>query len=239
MFTALQETAFAIHLSAMIVTIDGPAGSGKSTAARELAKALGIAYLDTGATYRAVTLKALRTGIDLADEQALLDVARQADIVLEPCGQTLRVLLDGQDVSREIRSLAVTDNAHYVARSPAVREVLVELQRRIGSALGSFVSEGRDQGSVVFPRADVKFYMDAPPEVRAKRRWQELLADGEPADYQKVLDAIVQRDGRDRARAVAPLVKPDGCIEIDTADKTIEQVCAELLRHAEASRCNG
>ena len=220
----------------MIITIDGPAGSGKSTAARELAKALRIAHLDTGATYRAVTLKALREGGDLTDESALARIAREMDIRLLPTDQRMGVILDGQDVSREIRSEAVTANSHYAARSPAVREVLVELQRRLGRQLGSFVTEGRDQGSVVFPDADMKFYLDARPETRARRRCDELRADGEPADYERVLQAIVRRDARDSRRVVAPLVRPADAIVIDTSDNTIEQTAAALLEHVR-SRC--
>jgi cytidylate kinase len=218
----------------MIITIDGPAGSGKSTAARRLAKALGIAYLDTGATFRAVTLRAMKAGIDLADEATLLAIAREAAIELQPADDGLRVLLDGEDVSRQIRTQAVTANAFYAARSPAVRAELAELQRRIGQSLGSFVTEGRDQGSVVFPAADVKFFLDASPEVRARRRCDELLAAGERADYDHVLQSIRQRDERDRARAVAPLVVPRGAVAIDTSAKTIEQTTAEMLRHVEA-----
>jgi len=220
----------------MIITIDGPAGSGKSTVAKELAGRLHIAYLDTGATYRAVTWAALSRRANMDDESALLDIARQADIRLIPGPQGLRVELDGTDVSREIRTAAVSDNVHYVARPPRVRQVLVELQRRIGAEMGSFVAEGRDQGSVVFPQADVKFYLDASAEVRAQRRYKEMLADGQQVVYEGILRGIVQRDQRDRSRPVAPLVKPDGAIEIDTSNMTVEQVTAELLRHVEARR---
>ena len=218
----------------MIITIDGPAGSGKSTAARELARALGIAFLDTGATYRAVTLEALRRGTDLEDEGALLELARGLDIRFAPAGRDVRVLLDGRDVTREIRSEEVSAGSHHAAGSPAVREVLVELQRRLGRQLGSFVAEGRDQGSVVFPEADVKFYLDARAEVRARRRHEEMLAAGRPSDYQEVLGSILRRDARDRGRPVAPLVEPEGAIAIDTSEMSIQQVVEELRRHVEA-----
>jgi len=207
----------------MIITIDGPAGVGKSTAARELAEALGIAHLDTGATYRAVTLKALRCGVDMQNESALAKIAGGAQIHLITDDSPLRVLLDGQDVSESIRS-------------QEVRNVLVQLQRAIGARLGDFVAEGRDQGSVVFPQADVKFYLDASPEVRATRRCQEMQGRGEDADYRQVLRAIIDRDERDRSRPVAPLVRPAGAIVIDTSDMNIEQVTAELLKHVEAGR---
>lgn len=220
----------------MVITIDGPAGSGKSTAAKELAKALGIAFLDTGATYRAVTLKALRLGVNLGDEVALAEVARTADIALASDAGRLRVLLDGQDVTGEIRSEQVSQNASRVATSPAVRGVLVELQRRIGRQLGSFVTEGRDQGSVVFPEANVKFFITARPEERARRRQGDLTAAGQTAELGDVLDAMRQRDHRDETRAAAPLVKPQGAIEIDTTEHSIEETRAILLRHVEAAR---
>ena len=220
----------------MRITIDGPAGSGKSTVARRLAQALGIAFLDTGATYRAVTLKALREGVDMLNEQVVTELARRANIQLIPEASGSRVLLDGQDVTREIRSPQVTDNVHYVARCGAARQVLVELQRRLGEALGHFVTEGRDQGSVVFPSVPVKFYLDASAEVRARRRHEELLAAGETVCYDDILSAIVQRDQRDQSRRVAPLVKPTGAIVIDTSDKTIDEVTQAMLRCVEAGR---
>ena len=220
----------------MIVTIDGPAGSGKSTAARNLAKALGVAYLDTGATYRALTLQALRAGTDLADESALADLARGMDLELIPQADGLRVLLDGRDVSREIRSSEVSRNIHHAAGSPRVREVLVDLQRRLGAALGSFVSEGRDQGTVVFPDADVKFYLNASADVRARRRCADLEADGETPRFEQVREAILTRDRRDRTRPVAPLVKPPGAVEIHTDENTMEQTADQLLAHVEARR---
>ena len=221
----------------MIITIDGPAGVGKSTAARMLAATLGIAYLDTGATYRAATLQALRADVAMTDQAALAAVARNADIQLIGGHDGLRVLLNGRDVSADVRDPKVTNNAHYLASAPAVREVLVELQRKIGADLGDFVAEGRDQGSVVFPEAGVKFYLSATPQVRAQRRCDELAAAGAPADYDQVLADIQQRDRRDCGRTVAPLVRPEGAIGIDTTDKTVEQVQAELLAHMKDMRC--
>ncbi len=220
----------------MIVTIDGPAGSGKSTAAKALAKRLEMAYLDTGAMYRAVTFRALRAGVDLADPDALSECAQAAEIRLEYAGDALRVLLDGQDVSEAIRSTEVTDNSHYIASAAGVRTVLVATQRAIAGQLGSVVTEGRDQGSVVFPGAVAKFYLNADPDVRARRRHAELQARGEYVDYGAIREAIVTRDHRDANRDVAPLVKPDGAIEIDSSGLTIEQMVDELARCVEARK---
>lgn len=214
----------------MIITIDGPAGSGKSTASRKLARALGIAYLDTGATYRAVTCRAISLGVDLADEGALADVARRIDLKLIPEPDGIRVLADGQDITAEIRTPEVTAQTHRAAGSPLVREVLVELQRRLGAELGSFVAEGRDQGSVVFPEADVKFYLDASPQVRARRRKDDLEAAGLEADLDDTRRAILDRDRHDRGRHVAPLIRPEGAIVIDTSEMTIAETSAVLAR---------
>ncbi len=217
----------------MIVTIDGPAGSGKSTAARGLATRLGLAYLDTGAMYRAVTLRAMRKRVPLTDPKALGRCAREAALKLQYDGGELRVLLDGEDVSREIRSLEVTENSHYPAAAPEVRTALVAMQRRIAAELGGVVTEGRDQGSVAFPEAEVKFYLLANPAVRARRRYNELLADDQQAAYQEVHEALIARDRRDGSRDAGPLVKPDGAIEIDTTGLGIEAMIDLLARHVE------
>ena len=182
----------------MIVTIDGPAGSGKSTAARELARRLGVAYLDTGAMYRTVALRALRRGADLDDGEAMARQAREASLRLQPSSGAMHVMLDGEDVSSEIRSMRVTQATPYIARVPDVREALIAKQQQIGAELGSFVAEGRDQGSTVFPDADVKFFLDATLEKRAKRRYREMCGDGEQVNYDQVLDDLRQRDGNDR-----------------------------------------
>jgi cytidylate kinase len=215
----------------MIVTIDGPAGSGKSTAARNLAQQLSLEFLDTGATYRAATLKALQELGDLskADDNQLARAAKDAQIQLLSRDGDLRVLLDGRDVSAEIRSTRVTENAHHLAKCPGVREVLVELQRDIGRRLGDFVTEGRDQGTVVFPQAQKKIYLDARPEVRAKRRLAELRTRGEQADYQQVLDAILRRDQRDASRSVGPLARPEDAVVLDTSDLDPGQTLDALI----------
>ena len=212
----------------MIVTIDGPAGSGKSTAARKLAAKLGIAYLDTGAMYRALALAALNEAVRMTDEAALVALARSAQIELD-CGPTYtRVTLNGADVSEAIRSMAVNGATSFVARIPDIRKLLVEKQRRIGQSLGSLVTEGRDQGSVVFPDADLKFFLGASLEKRAARRLQELLADGEEASYDEILDNLRKRDGNDQAQW-APLLEPASAIHIDTTNMAIHEVVERML----------
>lgn len=214
----------------MIITIDGPAGSGKSTAARKLAARLEVPYLDTGAMYRAIAYAAMQAGADPDDPQALLEVARRADLALD-CGPThTRVRLNGHDVSEAIRTFEVNAVTPYVAANQAIRDLLVEKQRRIGRSLGSLVTEGRDQGSVVFPDADVKFVLDATLDRRAERRHQELAADGDEVLLDQVRDNLARRD-RDDARQWAPLLEPGEAIIIDTTRMTLAQVVDRLAAH--------
>ncbi len=211
----------------MIITIDGPAGSGKSTAARKLAARLGIAYLDTGAMYRAIALAAVQQGVGLDDPAALAEVARRCDINVD-CGPThTRVTLDGRDVSEAIRSMEVSRATSYVARVPEIRRLLVEKQREIGRKLGSVVSEGRDQGSVVFPDADVKFLLDADLHQRAERRYLELVAEGEKASLDEILDNLRHRDGNDQCQW-APLLAAGDAIRIDTTGIGLPEVVDRL-----------
>lgn len=219
----------------MIITIDGPAGSGKSTAARKLAAKLGVAYLDTGAMYRTIAFSAIEQGVHLRDENALVEVARKADINLD-CGPThTRVTLNGHDVSEAIRSMAVNQATSYVARIQSIRDLLVEKQREIGRRLGSLVSEGRDQGSVVFPDAELKFFVEAAIEKRAMRRYQELSADGEEASYELILENLQERDGNDR-RQWAPLLEPATAIHIDTTNMSIHEVVERLLEEVQKKK---
>lgn len=216
----------------MIITIDGPAGSGKSTAARKLAAALELPYLDTGAMYRAIALKALETNTSLADPAALTRLAEQAQIDLD-CGPThARVIMDGHDVSEAIRSMRVSRVTSTIARVPGVRAVLVHKQREIGRKLGSLVSEGRDQGSVVFPDADLKFLVEADDTRRAERRYHEMIADGEDIRFEDVLANIRQRDSNDQTEW-APLLASGRAIRIDTTHLTIADVVDRMRKEVE------
>lgn len=211
----------------MVITIDGAAGSGKSTCARKLAARLGIAYLDTGAMYRAVAHAALERGVDLRDAEKLLRLAASLDLVLD-CGPTYtRVKVDGRDVSEAIRTMPVSAVISHVARHQAIRQLLVDEQRRIGQRLQSFVSEGRDQGSIVFPDADVKFVLEATAERRAERRYQEMLADGEEVSYQQVLENLRARDALD-SKQWESLLGNRSTVIIDTTDMPVAHVVDEM-----------
>jgi cytidylate kinase len=207
----------------MIVTIDGPAGAGKSTAARELARQIGFSYLDTGAMYRAVTWLVLERGLDPSNELAVAEAARGIEIEFEP--DLVRV--NGREVTRAIRSVAVNANISTVSDHPAVRAEMVRRQRAI-AATGNHVCEGRDQGSVAFPDADCKIFLTASPEARARRRCLELAEKNEPADYQLILAQQMERDRRDESRPVGRLLKAPGAVELVTDDLSLAEVVEEL-----------
>jgi len=200
-----------------VITLDGPAGAGKSSVAREVARQLGLRFLDTGAMYRAVTWKAMKKA--LTDPRLIALMARDTVIVVEPH----RVTCDGIDVTKAIREPDVTANIRIVADSPECRAELVRMQRAIGKDWG-LVTEGRDQGSVVFPDADFKFYVDAPVEVRARRRFEET-----GGDFEEIRRSIEKRDHEDRSRKAGPLVQPPGAIVIDTSGLTLDDVVARIL----------
>jgi cytidylate kinase len=208
----------------VIVTIDGPAGAGKSTVAREVAERLGLRFLDTGAMYRAFTWKALERGMDLRDAAALVAMVRSSTLRLDGS----RVVLDGRDITAEIRAERVTSSSRHLADPPEVRAELVRLQQRFGRE-GGLVTEGRDQGSVVFPDAEHKFYLDASIDERARRRQRELEARGERVDGAALRRSIEERDARDRAREVGGLKKAEGAVEIDTSGMGPEQVVEAIL----------
>ncbi len=217
--------------STVVITIDGPAGAGKSTVARALAKRLGFSYLDTGAMYRALTLKALREKINLEDESQLVALAKRTtvDITMDSAG-VLKVLLDRADVSEAIRTLEVTNSTFYIARTPGVRELMVQRQREIGSAK-NVVVEGRDIGTVVFPNATKKFYLDADFTERSKRRIDELKAKGKAVDETALAKELQERDTKDMTRNVGALKVADGAIVIDSTHLTVDQVVEKILSH--------
>ena len=212
-----------------IVTIDGPAGAGKSTVAKQVAAALGLAYLDTGAMYRALTLKAIRQDVNLEDEDALVALAGQTMIDLENHALSVKVLLDEEDVSEAIRAIEVTNKTFYVARAPRVRAIMVEWQRVIGGKRGVVV-EGRDIGTVVFPQATNKFYLDADLTERSRRRIEELRAKGNDIDADKLTAELEERDNKDKTRSVGPLKKADDAVVIDSTHLSIDEVVQEMLK---------
>ncbi len=212
----------------LVIAVDGPAGSGKSTIAARLAKKLGYVNLESGAMYRALALKAMGRNVSLDNGEALRQLAENTAIQLEPRGEGNRVLLDGQDVSQRIREADVTAAASRVSVHPAVRQVMVARQRVLGKD-GGVVMEGRDIGTAVFPNADVKVFLEAHPNVRAERR---LRQDGSRSskEKEKVLAELTARDQRDRTRAASPLVPaPDAAI-LDTTHKSIDEVVEEVER---------
>jgi cytidylate kinase len=211
----------------LIVTIDGPAASGKSTAARLLAEQLGASFLDTGAMYRAVTLAAMESGADLSNQQELLGVLEKHKFQFSVRAGRMFVSIDDVDVTEKIRRPEVTANARYIASAPKVREKLVEMQRRFAAEQGQIVTEGRDQGTVAFADADVKFYLTADPAERAKRRQAEL--GGANESLKEIQKAIEERDKSDQARDVGPLKPAEDAIVVDTTNMNVEEVVEGLL----------
>lgn len=211
----------------MIITIDGPAGAGKSSAARALANRLGFEFLDTGAMYRAVTLAALRARIELTDQDALGRLLEPMQLDL-PAG---RVLLQGEDVTGLIRTPQITAASAPIASSPVVRRRLVEWQRRIAHGR-DMVCEGRDQGTVVFPQAECKFFLVADAAERAGRRWRELQARGDSATFEQVLADQQARDARDAARDIAPMVPAADAILLDSTAFTLDEVITRMEHEA-------
>jgi cytidylate kinase len=207
----------------MIVTIDGPAGAGKSTTARELARRLNFQFLDTGAMYRAVTWYCLRQNVDLSDEEAVAAAARRGNFVFE----SGRVVVDGAEVTREIRRSAVTDQTRFIAGNNRVRAQLVELQRRLAAG-ADVVTEGRDQGTVAFPHAECKFYLTASPRKRALRRQSDLAQGGEQVPLEEILAQQEGRDRRDANREYGALKPAPDAIPIDTSDLSFDDVVTQM-----------
>ena len=212
----------------LIIAIDGPVGSGKSTVARRVADLLGYAYLDSGAMYRAVAWKALCDGIPLDSPELLGALASRVRIDLVPRGGKLHVILDGEDITDWIRTPIVSQAASSVAVVPGVRRPMVAEQRRAG-AQGGVVMEGRDIGSVVFPHADLKIYLDASPEVRAERRWRELHESDEVSDPLIVLAGVRERDRRDREREMSPLVRAADAVVVDNTAMDAEETARVIV----------
>ena len=223
----------------LTITIDGPAGSGKSSVARRVAATLGYLYLDSGAMYRALALKALRRSVSLLDEPTLEVLAKETHIELRPpkpeqeaAGAKNCVSLDGADVTEEIRTSEVAQAASRLATIARVRQVLVAEQQRAGSG-GGIVMEGRDIGTVVFPNAELKIFLDASPEVRAERRWQEHQEKGERLTLAEVFDEVIERDKRDRERKVSPLVRAADAVLVDNTAMGIEETARLIVMLAQ------
>lgn len=213
----------------LIVAIDGPSGAGKSTLSQALARSLDYINIDTGAMYRSVALIAKRDSVDLSDEAGLSRLCSEMTIVFERNNGDERVFVNGEDVSDAIRTPEISLLTAQVAARPVVRQALVELQRKMGEA-GGVVLEGRDIGSVVFPNADVKFFLSATAEVRGRRRYEELLAKGAEVDLEQTIAEVRNRDQADTEREHAPLVEAVDAVRIDSTTLSIKQVHDEMVR---------
>ena len=212
----------------ILIAIDGPAGSGKSTTARLVAKRLGYTYVDTGAMYRAVTLKVLTSKISPSDESRVVELAEQSRLDLLSDHTDLRVILDGNDVTDQIRSEDVTKNVSLVSSYPGIRKLMVDRQREIGARKGCVV-DGRDIGTVVFPDAELKFFMTADIMERARRRQLELSSKGTELPIVQVVHELKTRDMKDSTRETSPLRKADDAVEIDTTNMTIDEQVGKIL----------
>lgn len=215
----------------LIIAIDGPAGAGKSTVAQMVARRLGLAYVDSGATYRAAALKVLGSGVALENDEAIVRTVAAADIRFDPCQQPPHVLLDGEDVTTKIRSEEVTQAASRVSRLPAVRKKMVALQRSMVQHPG-VVMDGRDIGTVVFPGAPLKIFLRADLDERARRRFQQDEENGRPSNLKKILAEISSRDQRDAERQASPLVAAEDAAVIDSTQLSAEEVVEKILRLA-------
>jgi len=221
----------------LIIAIDGPAGSGKSTAAKGLAERLGFTYLDSGAMYRAFTWKVSSSGVDFSDEEELCKLLADTSIRIECSDEGSEVFVDGVNVTREIRHPSITENIHHISSLDFVRKKMVELQRDFARGK-NIVAEGRDMCSVVFPDADKKIYMDADVKERAKRRHSELRAFNDEGSIDNVIEDIVQRDHRDSTRQFAPLKRESDALYLDTTSLDAENVVSILIKEIEKEQQN-
>lgn len=203
----------------IVIAIDGPAGAGKSTVAKQVSRILNINYIDTGAMYRAITFKCIKNGLDLEDEKSVVDLCKNTDLKFE----NNSIFIDGQCVDDDIRTLQVSSKVSYVARIPGVRFHLVELQRKMGKG-DNVVLDGRDVGTQIFPNTKYKYYLNAAVETRAKRRYDELILKGVKASFEAIVEDVRNRDKIDSTRVVSPLIKASDAIEIDSTNMTIEEV---------------
>jgi len=211
-----------------IIAVDGPSGAGKSTVSQKLAERLGYLYMDTGAMYRAAALKAVRDGLDLDSQEAVRKIAGQLEIDLLKNKNSLKLMLDGEDVSREIRGPEMGMAASKISRHLVIREKMWELQRRLGKK-GGVVAEGRDVGTVVFPDADFKFFVTASTQERASRRCKELLARGYQVSFEEILAEVKERDEQDSKRELSPLKPAQDAILIDTTSMKVDQAVERML----------
>ena len=217
----------------VIVTVDGPSGAGKGTLCYALAEKLGFALLDSGAIYRVLALAALKSAVDLDDESGLAALARGLDVRFLPVDGAVRVLLGGEDVSASIRTQAVAEAASRVAVFPAVRAALLQLQREFAQDSG-LIADGRDMGTVVFPAAAAKLFLDASVETRAKRRYKQLQSQGIDGNFAQILAEVKARDERDRNRAVAPLKPAEDALVLDSTALSIDEVVKQALDYIRA-----
>lgn len=216
-------------MKGFVIAIDGPAGAGKSTVAKLVASKLGFLYVDTGAMYRVLTLKAMRLKIPWDDTAKLIEMAKNTKIDLKQKEGELKIYMDGEDVTKEIRTEEVSKNTSYIASILPIREILWDYQREYRKNF-NIVMEGRDIGSKVFPDAELKIYLDASVEERTKRRYKQLKEMGIEEEIEKIKKEIIERDEKDKKRKIAPLVKQDDYIYIDTSNLTIEEVVNTILK---------
>jgi len=216
-------------MAEMVITIDGPAASGKSTVAKLLAEKLGASFLDTGAMYRAVTLAAIKAGVDLSNQEKLLEIMQTTDFQFSVKEGKMAVYIDGVDVTEQIRQPQVTTSVYHIASKASLRDKLVEMQRQFAADQKKIVTEGRDQGTVVFPDANIKFYLTADSSERARRRQAELRAKGVNESLDQIQKAIEQRDKSDENRAVGPLKQAPDAVVIDTTNLSLQEVVEKIL----------
>ena len=218
----------ALKRKKLTIAIDGPSGAGKSTVARSLARRLNYIYIDTGAMYRSVALRVKEKSISPEDEPALNQLASSLQITFARKGEQLHVFCDGEDITEAIRTPEISRLASAISRQKGVREALVRMQREMGKE-GGVVLEGRDIGTVVFPDADVKFYLDAESDERVRRRYHEMVEKGVKVDYKETQEELVQRDHHDMYRVHSPLKKADDALLIDSTHRSVEEVVKEMI----------